>query len=426
MSNSLWPHELHSPWNSPGQDTGVGSLSLLWGIFPTQGSDPGLPHCRRILYQLSHKGSPRILEWIVFPFSSGSSWPRNPTRVSCIAGGLFTKRAIRKGKFYSLPFSSNCPVWPLSSHSHGPRSPSSTVHLLSLPSLSCLNLQSWIQASSCPLCAESCLTLCNPMDYSPLGSFVHRILQERILVWDVMPSSSESSWPRDQTHVSCVSCFGRWIHYHWVTWAGLCLLAHSLLEPANPKIDSWEWKYLFNIYISENSLTMASTLIDIWSFGFYLFYFFKFYFIFKFYIIVLVLPNIKMNPPQVYMACTTVSRISGLLLNSLMIFFVVLYMTGLFLSLRIFFCVSTFWIIGWLPLGRSFFQLWCRAIIVIFWYGIKFSLIPLSTKYLIISSHFLLVQFSIFVSSLLDILYNILFLSFLFYLCNFYSFLKDL
>ena len=45
-----------SPWNSPGQ-TRVGSLSLLQRIFPTQGSNPGLPHCRQILYQLSHKGS---------------------------------------------------------------------------------------------------------------------------------------------------------------------------------------------------------------------------------------------------------------------------------------------------------------------------------------------------------------------------------
>ena len=46
------------PLNSPGQNTGVGSLSLLQGIFPAQGLNPGLPHCRRILYQLSHKGSP--------------------------------------------------------------------------------------------------------------------------------------------------------------------------------------------------------------------------------------------------------------------------------------------------------------------------------------------------------------------------------
>ena len=48
-------------------NTGVGSLSLLQRIFPTQGSNPGLPHCRRILYQLSHKGSPRILEWVPIP-----------------------------------------------------------------------------------------------------------------------------------------------------------------------------------------------------------------------------------------------------------------------------------------------------------------------------------------------------------------------
>ena len=54
----------HSSWNSPGQNTGVGRLSLLQEIFPTQGSNPGLPHCRRILYHLSRKGSPRVLEWV--------------------------------------------------------------------------------------------------------------------------------------------------------------------------------------------------------------------------------------------------------------------------------------------------------------------------------------------------------------------------
>ena len=57
VSNSLQPHGLYSPWNSPGQNTGMGSLSFLQGIFPTQGSNPGLLHCRWILYQLSHKGS---------------------------------------------------------------------------------------------------------------------------------------------------------------------------------------------------------------------------------------------------------------------------------------------------------------------------------------------------------------------------------
>ena len=95
LSNSLGPHRLYSPWNSLVQNTGVGSLSLLQGIFPTQGLNPGLPHCRQILYWLSHKGSPRILEWVAYPFSRGSSWPRNQTRVSYIAGGFFTNWAIR-------------------------------------------------------------------------------------------------------------------------------------------------------------------------------------------------------------------------------------------------------------------------------------------------------------------------------------------
>ena len=56
-SGSFPMSQLCSPWSSPGQNTGVGSLSLLQGIFPTRGSNPGLPHFRRILYQLSHKGS---------------------------------------------------------------------------------------------------------------------------------------------------------------------------------------------------------------------------------------------------------------------------------------------------------------------------------------------------------------------------------
>ena len=56
--DSLRPHGLYSTWNSLGQNTGVGSLSLFQGIFPIQGSNPGLPHSRLILYQLNHKGSP--------------------------------------------------------------------------------------------------------------------------------------------------------------------------------------------------------------------------------------------------------------------------------------------------------------------------------------------------------------------------------
>ena len=61
VPNSLWP------WNSPGQNTGVGSLPLLQGIFWTQGLNPGPLNCRQILYQLSHSGSPARLEWVAYP-----------------------------------------------------------------------------------------------------------------------------------------------------------------------------------------------------------------------------------------------------------------------------------------------------------------------------------------------------------------------
>ena len=96
VSDSLRPRGLHSLWNPPGQNTGVGSLSLLQGIFLTQGLNPCLPHCRRILHQLSHKGSPRVLEWVAYPFSRGSSRPRNRTGVSRIAGRFFTIWATRE------------------------------------------------------------------------------------------------------------------------------------------------------------------------------------------------------------------------------------------------------------------------------------------------------------------------------------------
>ena len=105
VSDFLWSHGQYSPWNSPGQNTRMGSFSVLQGIFPTQGSNPGLWHCWQILYQMSHKGSPRILEWVAYPFSRGCSWPRNRTRVSCLAGGFFTNWTIREA--LSSPWSSS-------------------------------------------------------------------------------------------------------------------------------------------------------------------------------------------------------------------------------------------------------------------------------------------------------------------------------
>ena len=87
-----------SPWNSSGQNTGVGTCSLLQGIFPTQESNPGLPHCRQVVYQLSCKGSPKILEWVAYPFSSRSSQPRRWTGISCITGRFLNDWAIRNAK----------------------------------------------------------------------------------------------------------------------------------------------------------------------------------------------------------------------------------------------------------------------------------------------------------------------------------------
>ena len=113
MSDSLQPHGLYSSWNSLGQNTEVGSLSLLQGIFPTQGSNPGLPHCRQILYQMSHKGSPRILEWVAYPFSSGSSQPGNQTgspalQVDSLPSALSGKPQKKWSGPYSQQKSLNC------------------------------------------------------------------------------------------------------------------------------------------------------------------------------------------------------------------------------------------------------------------------------------------------------------------------------
>jgi len=72
------PWTIYSPWNPPGQNTGVGSFSLLQGIFPTQGSNPGVTHCRRILYQLSQQGSSgwRMLLKGDSPLACSTCWPR--------------------------------------------------------------------------------------------------------------------------------------------------------------------------------------------------------------------------------------------------------------------------------------------------------------------------------------------------------------
>ena len=118
----LWPHGLYSLWNSPGQNTGVGSFSLLQRIFPTQGSNPGLLHCGQILYQLSHEGSQfTVFFWIVlsldFPpggfcywvylfvysfiyrfFLSTNNFPSSYVLLFCILHNLFRFLFMRREK----------------------------------------------------------------------------------------------------------------------------------------------------------------------------------------------------------------------------------------------------------------------------------------------------------------------------------------
>ena len=114
--------------------------------------------------------SARILEWFAIPFSRGFSQPTDQTQVSHIADGFFAIWAIR-----------------------GERE------------------------SECECESEKlfqCPTLCNPMDYSPPGYSVHRIIQARILERVAMPFSRGSSWPRNWTHISYISCIGRQVPYH--------------------------------------------------------------------------------------------------------------------------------------------------------------------------------------------------------------------
>ena len=86
----------------------------------------------------------------------------------------------------------------------------------------------------CCLVTKSCPTLCDPMDCSLPGSSVHGILQARILEWVAIPFSRRSSWPRDQTHVSCI---GRWILNH------LSCLGSPLSAWSDPAVLSGPWTF---------------------------------------------------------------------------------------------------------------------------------------------------------------------------------------
>ena len=97
MSDSLWPRGLCSPWNSLSKNIGVGSRSLLQGIFPSQGWSPGILHCRQILYQLIHQGSPIFrVHFVLWDVVLTLCW------VMCL--GLESHRPSEK-KFFFIPHS---------------------------------------------------------------------------------------------------------------------------------------------------------------------------------------------------------------------------------------------------------------------------------------------------------------------------------
>ena len=103
MSDSSWPNGLQPtkllcPWAFSRQEYWSRLPCPPPGDLPNPGIEPRLPHCRYILYRLSHQGSPWILEWVAYPFSRESFQPGNRTRVSWTAGGFFTSWDTREAR----------------------------------------------------------------------------------------------------------------------------------------------------------------------------------------------------------------------------------------------------------------------------------------------------------------------------------------
>ena len=99
------------PWDSPGKNPGEGCHALLQGIFPTHGSSPGLPHCRRILYHLGHQRSPSILGWVACPSSRGSSRPRNQSNWGLLHHRWILYQLSHQGSLCNPSAPLNCAPW---------------------------------------------------------------------------------------------------------------------------------------------------------------------------------------------------------------------------------------------------------------------------------------------------------------------------
>ena len=175
MRSSLQPHGLQlarllCPQGFSREEYWSGLPCYPQGMFPIQGLNPGLLHCRQILYHLRHQGDPYKGAWYNI---------QRPPSTLPKRGGQF---------YFAAMYLFRCS--------------------------SCKNLlTSYINTCTRTTSPQSCLTLCNAMDCSLPGSSVHGILQAGILEWVVMPSSRGSSRPRGWTHVSSISCTGWWVLY---------------------------------------------------------------------------------------------------------------------------------------------------------------------------------------------------------------------
>ena len=173
MSDFLRLHWLYIPWNSLGQNTGLGSSSLLQGIFPTLGSNPCLPHCRQILYQLSHQGIRRI------------------TRVVSLSllQQLFLTQELNWGLLYCKQI-----LYQLryqGSNNEGIFGVKYLKLIRRCHSTLCLKL--WTAAAAAKS-LQLCPTLCHPRDSSLPGSPIPGILQARSLEWVAISFSNAWKW----------------------------------------------------------------------------------------------------------------------------------------------------------------------------------------------------------------------------------------
>ena len=188
---------------------------LLQGIFPTQGSNPGLPHCRQTLYRPIKKKKDNYSD-LVQRFSTGGSFvlpaPREHLAMSEETSSC---DLCLGGERVPLGSSGKMPAMLLSILQCLGQPPTQRMILTcgaeaeKLEGLDATG-QTWSE-HACSV-AQSCPTLSDPMGFSPPGSSLHGISQARILEWVAISSPKGSFQSRDRTHVPCTSC--RWILYH--------------------------------------------------------------------------------------------------------------------------------------------------------------------------------------------------------------------